>query len=322
MKQSAKSSQPAYTFTGHVERLDPQLDGIMDSNARAEIIAEGFEWSEGPLWIESQHMLLFSDVPRNTIYKWTEGKSAEVYLQPSGYTGSIVRGGETGSNGLLLDPEGRLVMCQHGNRQMARMDAPWDQPKPNFITLTGNYQGKKYNSPNDAAYNSDGELFFTDPPYGLEKQMDDSSKEISFQGVYKLKKNGEVELLTAALTRPNGIALMPGEKKLLVANSDPQSPNWYLVDINGTDVNTMPPIFYSAVTDEKNVKGLPDGFKIDKQGNIFASAPGGIWIFNNAGKLIGKYRLQEAASNVALSADEKTLYITNDMYVLRLKMRK
>ena len=322
MKQSTKSSHPAFTSIGHLERLDPQLDAIIDSNARAEIIAEGFEWSEGPLWVESQHMLLFSDVPRNTIYKWTEEKGAEVYLQPSGYTGSVERGGETGSNGLLLDPEDRLVMCQHGNRQMARMDASLDKPKPNFFTLTGKYQGKRYNSPNDAAYNSDGELFFTDPPYGLEKQMDDSSKEISYQGVYKLKKNGDVELLTATLTRPNGIALMPGEKKLLVANSDPESPNWYLVDTNNADVNATPPIFYSAITDEKNAKGLPDGFKIDKQGNIFASGPGGIWIFNNAGKLIGKYRLQEAASNVALSADEKTIYITNDMYVLRLKMRK
>ena len=323
MKQPTNSSKPTYTFTGRIERLDPQLDNIIDSGARPEIIAEGFEWSEGPLWVESQRMLLFSDVPRNTIYKWTEEKGAEVYLQPSGYTGSVVRGGETGSNGLLLDLQGRLVMCQHGNRQMARMDASLDSPKPHFVTITGKYDGKRYNSPNDAVYSSNGELFFTDPPYGLEKQMNDSNKEISFQGVYKVKKTGDVELLTAAITRPNGIALMPGEKKLLVANSDPGAPHWYLIDINGNnDINTAPPIFYSAVTDEKNVKGLPDGFKIDKQGNIFASAPGGIWIFNSNGKLIGKVRLQEAASNVALSMDEKTLYITNDMYVLRLKMRK
>ncbi len=322
MKSPANSNQHSYIVTGSIERLDPLLDNIIDTSARPEIIAKGFEWSEGPLWIEAHQMLLFSDVPGNTIYKWTEAKGTEVYLQPSGYTGSIARGGETGSNGLLLDPEGRLVLCQHGNRQMARMDAPLDQPKPNFIILTGNYRGKKYNSPNDAAYNTEGDLFFTDPPYGLERQMNDSSKEIPYQGVYRLKKNGEVVLLTSAITRPNGIALMPGEKKLLVANSDPKAANWYQVDVDGSDSATTPAIFHSAATEEKNLKGLPDGFKIDRQGNIFASAPGGIWIFKTDGKLMGKVRLQEAASNVALSTDEKTLYITNDMYVLRLKMRK
>ncbi len=152
---------------GIIELIDSSLTEIISPDAQPEIVSEGFEWAEGPVWIESERMLLFSDVPRDTIYKWTEQKRKEVYLTPSGYTGSEKRDGEMGSNGLLLDPEGRLVLCQHGNRQMARMNAPLDNPRPEFITIAGDYNGKKFNSPNDAVYKSKGELFFTDPPYGL-----------------------------------------------------------------------------------------------------------------------------------------------------------
>jgi gluconolactonase len=266
-------------------------------------------------------MLLFSDVPTNTIYKWTEAKGKEVYLKPSGYTGSIQRGGEMGSNGLLLDNSGNLVMCQHGDRRMAKMDANLDKPQPKFITLADQYNGKRLSSPNDATFNSQGELFFTDPPYGLLSQSDnDPAKEISWNGVYKVKKNGEVILLTDSLTRPNGIAFFPGEKKLLVANSDPQKPNWYVFDVVG-DQLTNEKIFYSCAGYDKNLKGLPDGFKIDKQGNVFATGPGGVYILNKEGKLLGKLNLPEATSNCSLSADQNTLYITNDMYVLRFKMR-
>ncbi|TMI82045.1 MAG: SMP-30/gluconolactonase/LRE family protein, partial [Bacteroidetes bacterium] len=193
-----------YKTIGTIERIDPGLDSIIDSGAKAEVIAEGFDWSEGPVWIESQKMLLFSDVPQNIVYKWTEEKGKEVYLTPSGYTDSMKRGGEMGSNGLLLDPSGNLVLCQHGNRQVARMDAGLRDPRPKFISIANNYQGKKFNSPNDAVYNSDGELFFTDPPYGLEKQLQDPKKEISFQGVYKVEKDGKIILLIDSLTRPNG----------------------------------------------------------------------------------------------------------------------
>lgn len=306
---------------GIVERLDPALDAILDPKAQAEIISEGYQWSEGPLWIESQQMLIFSDVPRDTIYKWTEGNRKEVYLTPSGYSDIIKRGGEMGSNGLLLDIDGHLVLCQHGNRQMAKMDALLDKPEPKYIPLASHYQGKKFNSPNDAVYNSNGELFFTDPPYGLEKQMEDPKKEIPFQGVYKVKTTGEVVLVTDSLTRPNGIAFFPGEKTLLVANSDHDKPNWYAFDVGPNDEFTNARIFYSAAEHDKADKGLPDGLKIDKKGNVFATGPGGIWIFSREGKLLGRYKLPDATSNCALSPDEKTLYITNDMYVLRIKLR-
>ena len=321
-KGDNKATADMYKTTGTIERIDADLDAILDTSAKAEIIAEGMDWSEGPLWVEKNKMLLFSDVPRDTIFKWTEAKGKEVYLTPSGYTDTIKRGGEMGSNGLTLDKDGNLVLCQCGNRQMARMDAPLDNPKPIYVTLAGKYNGKRFNSPNDAAYNSKGELFFTDPPYGLEKQMDDPKKEIAFQGVYKVKTNGDVVLITDSLTRPNGIAFLPGEKTMLVSNSDPAKPNWYAFEMgdNGEVISSR--IFYSAAGYNKSLRGLPDGMKVDKKGNVFATGPGGVWIFNSSGKLLGKLKLEQATSNIALSADEKTIYITNDMNILRLKMRK
>jgi len=320
--QENKDQEMKYKNIGTIERLDPALDNIISANAKTEIIAEGFEWSEGPLWVEKHKMLLFSDVPMNTIYKWTEAKGKEVYLKPSGYTGtepSVCK--EPGSNGLTFDKNGDLVLCQHGDRRMARMDAPLDKPEAKFITLADTYNGKRFSSPNDAVYNRAGELFFTDPPYGLQTQDDsDTKKEISFNGVYKVKANGEVILLVDSITRPNGIAFTPDEKKLIIACSDPARPNWYIYEVNG-DSLTNGKIFYNAAEEGKTMRGLPDGFKIDKNGNIFASGPGGIYIFNSEAKKLGMIKLENAASNCALSTDEKTLYITNDMYVLRVKLR-
>ncbi len=315
-----QTQQMTYKTTGSIERLDPALDTIIDIGTTAEIIAEGYEWSEGPLWVESEQMLLFSDVPANTIYKWTEKNGAEIYLQPSGYSGSAPSNSkEPGSNGLLLDNQRNLILCQHGNRQLARMDAPLNKPEATFVALASKYEDKRFNSPNDAVYNSAGELFFTDPPYGLPSQNDDDpSKEITFNGVYKVGANGEVVLLTDIITRPNGIAFFPGEQKILIASSDPNAANWYLLDVG--DTQATPTLFYSATNERNGLKGLPDGLKIDKNGTVFASGPGGIWIFNRDGKVLGKIKLDEAASNVALSDDEKTLYITNDMYVLRVNL--
>jgi len=315
-------AQTTHKTVGVIERYDNSLDQIVSKQAKAEIIADGFMWSEGPLWVENHKMLLFSDVPANTIYKWTMQNGKEVYLKPSGYTSTVERGGEMGSNGLLFDNEGHLVMCQHGDRRMARMDAPVDKPQSNFVTLASTYQGKRISSPNDACYNSKGELFFTDPPYGLPGRNDnDPTKEIKWNGVYKVKKNGDVILLIDSLTRPNGIAFFPGEKKILVANSDPRKPNWYIYDVDG-DKLTNGKIFYSAAGYDRKLQGLPDGLKIDKKGNVYAAGPGGIYFFNKQGKLLGMLKVPEATSNVALSADEKTIYITNNMQVLRLQMRK
>jgi len=314
--------QAQHKTVGNIERIDPALDAIITPGAQAEIIAEGFNWSEGPLWLEKINALVFSDVPENKVYKWTAAKGTELYLMPSGYTDTVIkRKGEMGSNGLLLDNKGRLVLCQDGDRQMAWMNAALDHPAPNFVAIASMYNGKRFSSPNDAVYNKAGELFFTDPPYGLETQRDDDpKKEITFNGVYKVKKDGRVILLIDSIPRPNGIAFLPGEKKLLIACSDGRKPNWYVYDVEG-DALTNGKIFYSAAGSPKGVKGAPDGMKVDKKGHVFASGPGGIWIFNKDARLLGKLLLTEQASNCALSTDEKTLYITNDMYVLKFKMR-
>ena len=316
------ANKSSYRTIGSIEKLDPSLDSIISSDAKPEIIADSLDWSEGPLWVEKNKMLLFSDVPQNIIYKWTEEKGKEVYLTPSGYTDTVKRGGEMGSNGLTLDNDGNLILTQCGNRQIAVMNAPLDKPAANFKGIAIAYYGKKFNSPNDVIVSSTGEIYFTDPPYGLEKNMKDPKKEIPFQGVYKVKRTGEVVLLLDSITRPNGILLLPGEKTLLVSNSDPAKPNWYAFDLTAGDSLTNGRIFYSTLGGEKGLKGLPDGMKVDKAGNLFATGPGGVWIFNKAGKLAGKIRVPDATSNCSLSADEKTLFVTNDMYVLRVKMRK
>ncbi len=320
---SSQSNNMNYKTTGTIVCYDTALDALLDSTAKAEIIATGYKWSEGPLWVEAHNMLLFSDIPANTVYKWTEVAGAEVYLTPSGYTGMAERTGEIGSNGLILDAAGRLVLCQHGNRQMAAMNAPLDSPEAKFIALATSYNGKRLSSPNDAVYHSNGELYFTDPPYGLVSQNDnDPEKEIPFNGVYKVKTNGEVILLVDSIPRPNGIAFLPGEKQIIISSSDGEKPFWYRYDLAG-DSLTNGCIFYNAQPHKKpGVKGSPDGLKIDKEGNVFATGPGGVFVFNKAGKLLGLVQLSEPASNIALSPDEKTMYITNNMQILRLKMRK
>jgi gluconolactonase len=317
----AAMAQTNYPTTGTFQRLDKELDAVLSPAAAAEIIATGFEWSEGPLWIAEGEMLLFSDVPQNTIYQWTEKNGASVYLRPSGYTGTTGRGGETGSNGLLLDDNGKLVLCQHGDRRLARMDAPLLAPTPVFSTLAGNYQGKRFNSPNDAVMNANGDFFFTDPPYGLEKNMEDPLKELPFQGVFKRSRSGDVVLLTDAITRPNGITFLPGEKTLLVGNSDSTLPIWYALDLDEKNEKATMRVFYNAAGYDPFWKGNIDGLKVDRQGIIFATGPGGLWIFNASGKLQGRLLLDAAASNCALSPDEKTLYITNHHQILRYRIR-
>ena len=305
---------------GSIERIDPAFDAIVQSDAAIEILADGFEWSEGPLWLDDQKALIFSDVPKNIVYKWTEEKGKETYLTPSGRTGALPYGDEPGSNGLLLSNDGKLVLCQHGDRRVAIMDAPLTAPEPKFISVIDNYQGKKLNSPNDAVFNSKGDLFLTDPPYGLPNKAEDSTKEIAFQGVYKVT-DGSIKVITDTITRPNGIALFPGEKTLLVANSDPEKAKWYAYDLMENDSVARGRIFYDASESAKTEKGLPDGLKIDKQGNVFATGPGGVWVFNSEGKVLGKIKISELTSNCALSPDEKTLYVTADRYVLRIKLR-
>jgi gluconolactonase len=307
--------------TAEIERQDSRLDRIISKGAQVEVLAEGFEWTEGPLWIEEHQMLLFSDIPPNSIYKWTEEKGAELYLKPSGYTQEPSRGGEVGSNGLLLDLKGQLVLCQHGDRRIARMQASLDQPEPDYFTIVGEYQGKKLNSPNDAVYKNNGDLYFTDPPYGLEENVEDPLKELPYQGVYKVSADGQVTLLLDSLTRPNGIAFLPGEETLIIANSDPAKPIWYAYDLDGKGELVNGRIFYDATDASKIDKGMPDGLKVDSQGNVFATGPGGVWIFSRDGEVLGRIKINQLTSNCALARQEKTLFITADDFLIKMDLR-
>lgn len=316
-EQGETSASPPF---GEIERLDPALSELIPTSASIEVLSEGYDWTEGPVWVASEKMLLFSDIPKNSIFKWKEGEGASLYLKPAGYTGSSNREGEPGSNGLLIDQRNRLVLCQHGDRRVARMTSAVNTPKPEYETIVDNYQGKKFNSPNDATFSKSGDLYFTDPPYGLEGNMSDPAKEIEFQGVYRLKAGAdEAELLIDSITRPNGIALSPDESTLYVACSDPEKAIWIAYDLDENRLSNGR-IFYDATDLVGSEKGLPDGLKTHSSGAIFATGPGGVWIFSPQGAVLGKIKTGQATANCAFDFQENYLYITADMYLLRVKL--
>ncbi|OSZ76993.1 gluconolactonase [Chitinophagaceae bacterium IBVUCB2] len=306
--------------TGTIEFVSKKLSKIIKKDAKIEILADGFQFTEGPLWLEKEQMLLLSDVPGNTIYKWTEATGKEVYVKPAGYTDTAKRGGFMGPNGLLLSQDEKLLVCQHGDRRIAIMDAPLNTPQSKFITAAGHYDGKRLNSPNDLFLTASGNLYFTDPAYGFEKGPKDPKREIAYQGVYKMDKAGKVTLLVDSIEAPNGIAIFPDGKTLLVANSDNRKKRWYAYDITSNGSLTNARVFFD-VSNEKGAGGC-DGLKIDSKGNVFATGPGGVWIFTKEGKLIGKIKVNgTSVANCALSPDGKTIYLTATKYLLRVKMR-
>jgi gluconolactonase len=237
-------------------------------------------------------------------------------MKPSGYTGVADYGAEPGSNGLVLDPEGRLVLCEHGDRRMSRMD--WNGGKK---TLVDSYQGKRLNSPNDAVYRSNGDLYFTDPPYGLPKRWDDPRRELDFCGVFRLSKDGQLILLVKDMTRPNGIAFSPDEKILYVAQSDAARAIWMAFPVQGDGSVGQGRVFQDVTSMMGKLPGSPDGMKIDRNGNVFATGPGGVHIFTPDGTRLGRIETGERTSNCAWGDDGSTLYITADMYLCRVKTR-
>jgi len=313
---SQKTKPGAYVIAD-----DKHIYEIIPENAKIELLAEDFEWTEGPLWLEKEGKLIFSDIPKNSIFEWSEKSGIKLFLKPAGYTGFIEREGEPGSNGLLLSPEGKLVLCQHGDRRMAMMMANLSNPKAEFKTLADKFEGKRFNSPNDAVYNTNGDLYFTDPPYGLEKNANDPAKELDFQGVYRLDKNGTITLLTKELSRPNGIAFSPDFKKIFVANSDPEKAIWMVYDVENNGLLTNGKIFYDATDKVGQLKGLPDGMKVHKNGWIFATGPGGVLIFTPDAKHLGTIFTGEATANCAFNNDYSVLYMTADDFLLRVKLK-
>lgn len=312
------------TMPGRVEIYDPAALVAVDSNATIEVIASGFTWSEGPVWIADKQMLLFSDVPENKIYQWKEGDSATLYLMPSGYTGTVKRiGGEDGSNGLASDNEGRLLLCQSGNRQVVRMNAPLDSPKPDFLVLTGKYNGQRFNSPNDLVMDSKQNIYFTDPIYGLPQRENDSTREMRIEGVYRINAKGETTLLIDSIRRPNGIALSADEKTLYIGSSDDTHPRWYVyeLDVNRGIKSGGILLDATSLKERASVKQGCDGFKIDKHGNLFASGPDGINIISPKGKLLALIKIDaRPTSNCAFNETKNLLYITADDMVLRVRL--
>ncbi|MHA7130857.1 SMP-30/gluconolactonase/LRE family protein [Algoriphagus namhaensis] len=307
-----------YQTTGSIERLDPRINDLIAEDAQIEILASGFDWSEGPLWLEDQQALIFSDVPANKIYRWSEKDSLSVFLEPSGYFGERTDKKEPGSNGLTLDQDGNLLLCQHGLRQVGRMMKPLTNPKPEYETLASEWEGKKFNSPNDLVVHSNGGIYFTDPPYGLD---DWDVKELDFQGVYCLM-DGELTLQIDSLYRPNGVALSPDEKILYVAQSDFEAARYYAYDLdeNGEVIAGKILLDVTYLLAEGK-KGLPDGLKVHSSGSIFATGPGGVLVISKEGEILGTIRTGQSTANCAFDTDENYLYMTADMHLMRIKIK-
>jgi len=310
-----------------LDRLDASLDRIVPAGAKLERVATGFKWTEGPLWIKDR--LYFAEIPSNSIRTWTPGKGVEIFLQPSGYKGSTPYGGpEPGTNGMTLDARGRLTAAGHAQRDIFRFESL--DSKAQETVLADSYQGKKLNSPNDVVYKSDGSAYFTDPPYGLRTQQDnDPEKQLRVNGVYRIPHalsqkpgaepaRGELQLLVTDLTRPNGIAFSPDEKYLYVNNSQPKK-LWMRYTIKPDGTVTDAKLLYDATAD--NRPGVPDGMKVDMEGNIYSAGPGGIWIISAEGKPLGTILVPGRTSNVAWAGpDRKTLYITGSEGIFRVHL--
>ncbi len=302
-------------------RLSDEINSIISEDVEIETLTEGFNWSEGPVWVPELQSVLFTDVPMNTIYRWHETEGKSVFLEPSGFTDytGLPKSNEPGANGLILDNDGNLLMCQHGDRRVARLKADFSSPIPEFETLADSFNGQRLNSPNDLVMDSQGNIYFTDPPYGLNGQDGDETKEIEFNGVYKINTLGDISLIDASLTRPNGIALSPDEKTLYVANSDPERAIWMAYDITADGV-TNARVLFDATSWVGEKKGLPDGLKVNENGILFATGPGGVLVFTPEGKHLGTINTGQATANCAFGPDEKSLYMTADSYLMRISL--
>ena len=313
-EQSAATSDVPKTI-GQIERLAPEFDQLIPPAATIDVLAGGFEWSEGPVWVPRKHSLLFSDIPRNQIVSWNAQAGIRVFMDPSGYTGKDKFGGtEPGTNGLTLDSHGRLVMCCHGDRSIRRLESDGS-----LTTLAARYDGKRFNSPNDLVYHSNGNLYFTDPPYGLPGGLEGPQAELDFCGVYCLSPDGKVTLLTKTMTRPNGIGLSPDEKTLYVAQSDPKQAIWRAFPLHEDGTLGAGRVFYDVTKWVSERPGLPDGLVVDRSGNLWATGPGGVLVFSPAGKLLGILHTGQATANCTFGEDGKSLFITADMYLCRVR---
>jgi gluconolactonase len=304
---------------GRIERFDPAFDAVVAPGAQVEKLAEGFDWAEGPVWIRAGGYLLFTDVPANTLYRWSARDGVSIFLKPSGYAGRSLAGlREAGANGLIAADDRTILMADSGNRALARL-ALDDRRK---TLLATQFEGRRFNSPNDLARRSDGTIFFTDPPYGLDGLNASALKELDFNGVYRLAPDGTVALIDRTLSFPNGIELSPDERVLFVSNSDPQRPIWIAYELNAAGAPTSRRVFSDA-SDliGPTTPGLPDGMAMSADGHLFATAPGGVLVFASDGRRLGRISTGAAVANCAISEDGRTLYMTSDYMLARLRLR-
>lgn len=303
-------AQTSAAGAGTLLRIDPAMDALVPADARIEKLSGGFAFTEGPVWHRRFGHLMFSDLRSNAIHIWDDAEGLSTFMQPvfegESETSSV------GSNGLNIDSQGRLILMEHGNRRVSRIE------NGNTVVLADNYQGKRLNSPNDSAYRSDGWLYFTDPPYGLAGLEDDPARELDFNGIYRLSPDGELELLESGQTRPNGIAFSPDERTLYVANSDAENKVWMAYPVRDDGTLGTGRVFFDV--NDQNETGAADGLKVDVDGNLFATGPGGVWIFDANGKHLGTIKPDEVPANVAWGDDGSTLYMTARTGLYRIRL--
>ncbi len=297
------------------ERLDPRFDALVPLDATIEVLGDGMQWSEGPVWVPADSSILVSDVIGNAIYRWKEGEGLRKFIEPSGFTGytgaTEYRGLEPGSNGLTLDSEGRLILAQHGDRRVARREADGS-----FTTIADRFEGKRFNSPNDLVYGPNGDLYFTDPPYGLENMFDSADKELDFQGVYRVTPEGDVHLVARDLNAPNGIGISPDGQTLYLSNTDDTFVGWMAYPLNPDGSVGPGRTFAMAISDGP---GAQDGLELDEQGNVWATGTRGVHVFSPDGTLLGRILTNDRTGNVTWGDDGSTLYIAANHRLLRVK---
>ena len=312
------SSQMTYPIVGQIHRLSPKLDAVIAPDAQIQQLADGFVWSEGPVWVRDGGYLVFSDVPGNVMYRWSQADGLSEFLHPSGYDGPPTDAfAEPGQNGMALDAAGFLLACDHGNRALARIDL---KTKAKTFVID-RWRGKRFNSPNDLAVAKSGAIYFTDPTYGLKGRNASPLRELDFNGVYRLRPDGILDLLDPDLTFPNGIALSPDERRLYVSVSDPDGPVLIVYDLGPDGLPTSKALFFDATRlRAAGGLGLPDGMCLDTEGRLYATGPGGVLVLTPDAELIGVIETGTAIANCAFGEDGSTLFLASNHTLARVRL--
>lgn len=309
----------AQQTVGSVEFLDPKMEVFFDKNAKIEVLADGFTWAEGPVWVSKLNGVVFTDVPNNKAYLWTKKDGLSLFLSPSGMTNHAPHSTDEGANGLTLDNEGNLILCQHGNRAVSKLKN-WSFDTPEYEILVDHFEGKWLNSPNDLAINQKGEIFFTDPPYGLKDQDRDALKELDFNGIYKWSEDNGLVLLDKSLSRPNGIALSNDEKTVYIGNSDSQHSIIAAFDLENGLLKNKRTFFDGSVLAQTR-QGLFDGLRVHSSGVVFATGPGGVLVLDESGEHLGTIMPGKSTANCGFDAQENYLYLTSTDVLARIKLK-